>query len=397
MISKSDFPVEEAIKMFSDFNAEVSFVVPTKNMLKKSTIDATDSVRDYFKKTGLHDYSQQQQGPDHKKKIKSTYYVTNTSLEETETSVYRPETKEGDPRLCIYRLRLYASPNNLLALLVDSGKIYVINMSVPEVRMTMHQDGSPLNKILNRTRKDGKEVADELLEKLKKINQKGFIEAVCGGDTAIGRTLEKELGIEQNPSKKPDYRGIELKSTRKYSNRTTLFSQVPIWKKSCIQGKSQELLKKYGYFSPDNNRNQLYCTIRHSRPNPNGFYLSFNEEENWLNCLEKKKDEGNKVVVWKTETLKTRLKKKHNETFWVKGKSKKIGKVEYFWFKYVYHTRAPMLSYFEILIKEGLITLDFTIYENENGSAGDHGYLFRMTPRNLPKLFGPANEYSLSD
>ena len=87
MISKSDFPVEEAIKMFSDFNAEVSFVVPTKNMLKKSTIDATDSVRDYFKKTGLHDYSKQQQGPDHKKKIKSTYYVTNTSLEETETSV----------------------------------------------------------------------------------------------------------------------------------------------------------------------------------------------------------------------------------------------------------------------------------------------------------------------
>jgi hypothetical protein len=110
-----------------------------------------------------------------------------------------------------------------------------------------------------------------------------------------------------------------------------------------------------------------------------------------------KKDADNKVVIWKTETLKARLKKKHNETFWVKGESKKIGKVEYFWFKHVYHTRTPMLSYFEILIKEGLITLDFTIYENKNGSAGDHGYLFRMTPRNLPKLFGPANEYSLSD
>ena len=58
------------------------------------------------------------------------------------------------------------------------------------------------------------DIADELLHKLVKISNKGFIRTVTSGDTGIGMTVESELGIVANSSRSPDYKGIELKSTR---------------------------------------------------------------------------------------------------------------------------------------------------------------------------------------
>jgi hypothetical protein len=60
-----------------------------------------------------------------------------------------------------------------------------------------------------------------------KISLKGPVPAMLKADTAIGRTLETLLGIDINSSKKPDYKGIELKSYReKRGNRKNLFAQV---------------------------------------------------------------------------------------------------------------------------------------------------------------------------
>ena len=78
------------------------------------------------------------------------------------------------------------------------------------------------------------DIADELLHKLVKISNKGFIRTVKSGDTGIGMTVESELGIVANSSRSPDFKGIELKSTRvgqklSQKNRSTLFSCVPDW------------------------------------------------------------------------------------------------------------------------------------------------------------------------
>ena len=60
---------------------------------------------------------------------------------------------------------------------------------------------------------------------LNKISAQGPIPALLQADTAIGRTLETLLGIDINSSKKPDYKGIELKSYRdKKGNRKNLFA-----------------------------------------------------------------------------------------------------------------------------------------------------------------------------
>ena len=55
-----------------------------------------------------------------------------------------------------------------------------------------------------------------------------FIKSVGIGDKAIGETLESTLGIKPNASKRPDYKGIELKASRSSKNRSNLFSKTPL-------------------------------------------------------------------------------------------------------------------------------------------------------------------------
>ena len=76
--------------------ASFAFIVPTETGLRKSIMDATGMVRFFLKYSGLHDYNNQQQGPNDKISIK-TYLVYLNNLEETTTSLYRPLTKNGDP------------------------------------------------------------------------------------------------------------------------------------------------------------------------------------------------------------------------------------------------------------------------------------------------------------
>ena len=74
------------------------FIVPTETGLKKSIMDATAMVRFFLKFAGLHDYNSQNQGPTNKVVIESFLVHTN-KLEKTKTSLYRPKTKKGDPRI----------------------------------------------------------------------------------------------------------------------------------------------------------------------------------------------------------------------------------------------------------------------------------------------------------
>ena len=81
-----------------------------------------------------------------------------------------------------------------------------------------------------------KENFEILLDKIKLINNEGWIESLRTGDTGVGYTLETKLGIKANSQKKPDFKGIEIKSFRKRTTGAlvTLFNQVPNWKESNI-------------------------------------------------------------------------------------------------------------------------------------------------------------------
>jgi hypothetical protein len=227
---------------------------------------------------------------------------------------------------------------------------------------------------------------------LNKSAAQGLVPAMLKADTAIGRTLETLLGIDINSSKKPDYKGIELKSYRdKRGNRKNLFAQVPDWNLSKFKS-SAEILNNFGYNRGDDFK--LYCTVSSLVRNSQGLMLKMDSKVNQLLENSDKSNVGD-FIVWGLETLHKRLLEKHNETFWIAADSKTIDGKEYFQYKKVEHTKKPIVSQFDILLEQGIITLDHLIKRKPSGSVVEKGPIFKIKPNALDLLFPPSNSYSL--
>jgi len=199
----------------------------TQTGLDKSIMDAVGSLRAYFKDYQYHNYDEQLQGTTFKVLNPCILVISDKDAQNQKVSLYRPETKKGDPRIWIYGLKNCAQAGDEIALILDKGILYVFNISTLDLSQ---------NQILNQIINDYEAIAHELLERLKVLSKKGALKAIKQGDTAIGMTIEHALGISANSSPYPDYKGIELKSARlnKTSNRTTLFAQVPDWSISTL-------------------------------------------------------------------------------------------------------------------------------------------------------------------
>jgi len=128
MLSKSDSSIIEAEKLISELGFDHAFLVTTENGLNKSILDAHESLRLFFEKSGLHFYDKQKKGPDNKI-VLDCYFVNQNNFQKTSISLYRPETKLGDPRLWVHDLKKYSEPNNLIAIVYINKIIFVINAS----------------------------------------------------------------------------------------------------------------------------------------------------------------------------------------------------------------------------------------------------------------------------
>ena len=215
---------------------------------------------------------------------------------------------------------------------------------------------------------------------------------MLNADTAIGRTLETLLGIDINSSKKPDYKGIELKSYRdKRGNRKNLFAQVPEWSLSKFKS-SAEILDNFGYSRGEDFK--LYCTVSSLVRNSQGLMLKIDGNTRQLLENSDKSNIGD-FVVWGLETLHKRLLEKHNETFWIAADSKMVDGREFFQYKKVEHTKRPIISQFDILLEQGIITLDHLIKRKATRSVVEKGPIFKIKPNSLDLLFPPSQSYSL--
>lgn len=398
MLAKSDTPIDLIAADLAKHGVEAGYFVPTDTGMSKSIVDAHDSIRRFLKSKSLHDFESQRQGPEHKRLIAVKLVLPDRTLDR-ELSLYRPKTKKGDPRMWVGRLGEYASPFNLIALIVDSsGTIFVVNCSHKDVWASRTRVGSPLNELLSRASKS--DVAEELLEKLTDISAMGFVDSMRTGPTGIGFTLESLLGISANSNRAPDYRGIELKSGRVPTtgtarSRSTMFSQIPKWEISYLKS-GKEILQSYGYFNSSKGRAQLYCSVS-AVPNSQGLFMRVDSSGELIENLAVKSDgTETPVVVWVLSELEAALAAKHKETFWIKAQQRKSGSLEQFHFTSVVHTRSPLVSNFGLLVDTGKIEMDYTLSSKPSGGTRDHGYLFKIWPRNFDLLFPPPINYALS-
>jgi len=386
--------LEEQSKMKLLTKNQVSFTLiePTETGLKKSIMDATGSVRTFLKENQIHDYDLQGQGTDNKVLITAIIYedfrVTNSIA-----SLYRPQTKTGDPRIWFSGLNKIAIPNDIVTIIYFANAFHVFNLTQLNIQLLLDSRIiNPLNDLISEISGKANEIAFELLAMLRKVSSSGPIKSVVAADTSVGRTLETALGIDINSSKQPDYKGIELKSFRSSrTNRKNLFAQVPDWTLSNFKS-SSEILDAFGYNRGDDFK--LYCTVSAITRNSQGLALKLDSDIKRLIENSDKSEIGD-FVVWPLNTLHNRLLEKHRETFWVEATSTYIDGMEHFQYSLVEHTKKPITSQFDILINQGIITVDHLIKRTMNGQVVEKGPIFKIKPSGIDLLFPPSEKYNL--
>lgn len=384
---------EEKLRVLTENSVSLALIEPTETGLKKSIMDATGSIRNYLRTNNYHDYNLQSQGQESKVILDGLIYEEN-SVSLSNVSLYRPTTKSGDPRIWFSGLTKHANPNDILALICFDGKIHVFNLTQLPIKKLMDSALlNPLKELVQAINGVESAISNELLLMLREIAQTP-IPSMVNADTSVGRTLEFALGIDINSSKQPDYKGIELKSYRdSKGNRKNLFAQVPDWKLSKFKS-SFEILDAFGYWREDDFK--LYCTVSAITKNSQGLSLKVDSDINQLIENSDKQGVGD-FVVWTLDKLHERLLEKHKETFWVAADTIHIDGIEHFQYKQVEHTKKPIVSQFDILLEQGVITLDHLIKRNSSGKVVEKGPLFKIKPNSLDLLFPPSNIYKLAN
>lgn len=402
MIEMSDVPLDDFVPLFARMHVPVAFLVPTPTGHKKSIMDATYPVRDFLKRAGIHDYEVQKQGQENKVRVKS-HFVGISGLTESVASLYRPCTKEGDPRIWFDGLKKYCMPANLLAIIAIKGELYVFNLSNGLISDALFRGGFTYE-VLQEAAHVENEVAEELLGKLKRIHRQGFLPSITPGDPGVGDTLENALGIKRNCSTKPDYKGIELKATRmtkqgkkRQTTRVTLFTKTPE-----LGLTYAEIIQTYGKIQIPRGsatpRLQLYDTLRYSRPNAYDLLLKLDNEDERLSIYHEVTGNRDKwVSAWLMKTLKDVLLQKHSATFWIQAASIRDDcGLESFRYDKVIYTRKPNVSLIAPLIQQDIITADLAGHKVSDNRYRDHGLLFKIEPDKRQLLFGESEEYDLS-
>lgn len=348
-------------------NIKFTQVQITSTGLKKSILDATTPMRTYFKENGVHDYELQPKGPDNKVII-PTHILTGCKDIPTQTSLYRPLTKDGDPRLWIYGLKEMTEADDIHVIIASGpDELYVMNLTKIDIEKFSESSlSSPIKDLIHLLSFEANSVSEELLTILRSFKN-FWIDTNLNADTAIGRQVEALLGIDMNDSPLPDYKGIELKSFRSQrpSIKKNLFCKVPDWDISHLKS-AAEIVEKYGYASQGikSYRNTLYC----KSPNSQNLRLNMNYPDNLLEIEEDKIIEPDSfkkvadVAVWRLQTLHQCLLTKHHETFWIEVDTR-IGDhgQEQFMFNKIEHTRNPIVSQFDILLEQSMITVDLLL------------------------------------
>ena len=401
MISKSNINVAFTLTEFKEKNLNPVFIVPTATGLNKSIMDATETVRSFLEENEIHNFKHQKQGEENKV-ILNIDLVSKNKIFETKLTLYRPNTKNGDPRLWIYGLKSYSNENDLLAMVYNGHKLTVINCSSSDLDYILDSDNEDFNNIHIAPQTNN--TAEELLQKILSIYRSGYIKTKRVGDTGIGYTLETLLGIQANSSRNPDYKGIEIKSSRKRTTKPTLFSKAPNWNLSSFAN-SQDLAISRGKIDPNKgNLRTLFHTISHLDKNSYNLQLLLENEYLHQIYVNPNSNSYQKDVLWEIDVLKDTIKNKHKETFWVTAKSRgRVGTPsEQFLYDHIVHTGNIDLNSFVILIETGDITVDYLLWEKTHGwqshiSKKGHDFLFKIKKRQRNLLFNSYQEIDLSE
>jgi hypothetical protein len=383
---------EKNLKFLVNHNVKFTQVEITSTGLSKGILDSTAPMRAYFLEKGIHNYEEQMQGQEHKV-IRNATILTGEGECKTQASFYRPNTKNGDPRMWIYNLGRYTRGEDIHVIFTFNGMLYSVNITQIDIEKWYNSTIiTPLKEVLSEIYHEGNAISDELLSKFRSVRGAWFEAEVCA-DTGIGRTIESFLGISMNSERTPDYKGIELKSHRekRSSKKNVLFTQTPDWEISALKS-GRDIVAKYGY-PTDAGAMTYQNTVQCAPPNSQNLFLNVNQARDLLE-LQAQCRTIEDVAAWRLLKLHERLLTKHHETFWIEVENNKMDGKEFFRYKEIEHTKNPNVGQFDILMEQNIITLDLLLCR-----PSGHGdtYSFKIKKKGMPLLFPESVTYSIID
>lgn len=364
----------------------------TETTLEKAYSDATQEFREFLVSTGIHDYTKQGQGPG-EKIIRMATIIENGGFLTSEVAMYRPCTKKGDPRFRISHIKRICMPGDISAVLFLDEELFILRLDESDIETELDRPGA-LQDILGRIARNKLSASQELRQMILELAERGFMKTHRSGDTAVGHLLETELGISANSSKAPDYKGIEIKSTRaRVQSRHTMFAKVPDWHMSTLTS-TAEFLDLFGY--DRRGFPELNCEVGAKRANSQGLRLRVSADETVLEEFCESRHSAFRLR-WTLESLRTALKRKHAETFWVKATSELRHDGEYVRFDSIVHTSKPVLNQVVPLLASGAITVDHLISKKPGKGVKEQGPLFKIADREFDALFPRIDVYQLGN
>ena len=237
---------------------------------------------------------------------------------------------------------------------------------------------------------------EELIKKFQKINSMGYVESAVKSKNGAGITLEKLLDSSGSDFCFPDYKGIELKAIRDFSDASfDLFNSTP---DSNQVFSTQWLAEKFGYPDKDfKDKNVFKGDIFGNKMNKIGLFNYYKlkvDHENRkivLEIYDYKKVLINSDVYWDFEDVKKKLELKLTKLALVTT-NKIYSKGNYY---YLYkNIKCYTLKSFDVflkLIENGVVYVTFKtgIFKSgiHIGNFHDHGTSFKISKKNLELLF----------
>lgn len=222
---------------------------------------------------------------------------------------------------------------------------------------------------------------EELVQKLKRIKNQGFIKTHRAHDTGIGKTLEDLLELKENNLKIPDLGEYELKAKRlDSSSMLTVATKSPEPK-----GVNKILFNNYKYKDELGEFN-LHSTVVGSRLNPQGFRINLHDDKLIL-------ENKNNVIAYWPITVFDVIASKSSKILLVFSETKGERKTPSEQFHYVeaYLLSGLNLEKFKNAIQSDKLKVDIRlgVYRSGKlkGKYHDHGTGFRINKKDFLEIF----------
>jgi hypothetical protein len=222
----------------------------------------------------------------------------------------------------------------------------------------------------------------EVINKLRQIRDRGYVESMRKGSTGIGYTFETLFGLRENNIPIPDIGGrVEIKTIRKDSQSLiTLFT----FNRGVWHINQRDIVNRYGYID-EKGRKAFKNTVFFGRPITQGLVLNLDEVKNVIQLIDFNSKEI--FATWDIYVIIGKFITKLSRLLYIIAERKIEQGIEYFYFCEAYLLKNPSPRNFLNAFRNSLIGIDIRMHLKESGSVRNRGTGFRIREKDLIELY----------